>query len=286
MENQSKDTQTTSIENIQITNKMNSNQFNHSQSDGFGRVNITPQSSINLPAKDLSNSTFPINDSTYGNDSNSFIYNTVFDSTTNCETVNDGGPSKSYQNIYTDSRNIHVNNQIHAPQPPEGRPILNTSLIKLAAYNQSGKSTRSPLTAMVNNIVMKNSPAINFDSLPLKNGDYQSSNNVAATNCNDFFLYQEKSTNETEEDYFSKLSDEIILAIFKYLPKKALNLCSYVCRRFSNVVQDETLWTRMDLASKHIQPGAMGHILNRGVIILRMAQTKVNIIIFISYNFV
>lgn len=289
LENQSKSSPTNStIGSKKYINEMNPNPFNNSQQSLDAFVSsTTPQSRINLPPRDVSNATFIIKDSGYESDSvpPPFIYNSVCDTT--IQQVNDGEPSNAHQNYYLDRRNIHgnviINNQTYPP--PEGRPILNTSLVKLAAHNhQYGKVTRSPLTPMVNNIVMKNSPSSTIldPLLPFINKKHHQSMNVGATDNNDFFLYNEKYTNKTEEDYFAKLSDEMILAIFKYLPKKALNRCSYVCRRFSNVVQDETLWTRMDLASKHIQPGATGHILSRGVVILRLAQAKV---IFIFYLF-
>lgn len=68
----------------------------------------------------------------------------------------------------------------------------------------------------------------------------------------------------------------MILSVFKWLPKKALIRCSLVCHRFNRVSQDESLWSRLDLAGKVIQPYALGRIVLRGVIILRVAQCKVN----------
>ncbi|GAB0090993.1 S-phase kinase-associated protein 2 [Sergentomyia squamirostris] len=76
-------------------------------------------------------------------------------------------------------------------------------------------------------------------------------------------------------DYFSKLSDEIILQIFKWLPKKTLMKCSLVNRRFLRLTQDDTLWARMDLAGRSFRTEAIGRIITRGVIVLRLAQTKI-----------
>lgn len=76
-------------------------------------------------------------------------------------------------------------------------------------------------------------------------------------------------------DNFSRLSDEMILSVFKWLPKKALIRCSLVSHRFDRLSQDESLWTRLDLAGKVLQPHALGRILMRGVVILRLAQCKV-----------
>ena len=38
---------------------------------------------------------------------------------------------------------------------------------------------------------------------------------------------------------------------------------------------DESLWRRLDLASKVIQPGIMGIIIDRGTVILRLARAEV-----------
>ena len=92
----------------------------------------------------------------------------------------------------------------------------------------------------------------------------------------DFHSIQTHSPNYFT-DNFERLSDEMILSIFKWLPKKTLIRCSLVCQRFNRVAQDETLWTRLDLSGKVIQPGALGRILQRGVVILRLAQCKVSI---------
>lgn len=91
-----------------------------------------------------------------------------------------------------------------------------------------------------------------------------------------FFLYRTRNREAPGPDYFSRLSDEIILEIFKWLPKKALIRCSTVCRKFNQLTADESLWTRLDLGGKHIRAGTFAHILSRGVIIFRMAQCEVS----------
>lgn len=82
-------------------------------------------------------------------------------------------------------------------------------------------------------------------------------------------------TEASSTDHFSKLSDEMILQVFKWLPKKTLMKCSLVNRRFHRLTQDETLWARMDLAGRSFRTEAIGRIITRGVIILRLAQTKI-----------
>ncbi|XP_020714069.1 uncharacterized protein LOC101452586 isoform X2 [Ceratitis capitata] len=100
-----------------------------------------------------------------------------------------------------------------------------------------------------------------------------------------FFLFRQHQYRDhltDGKDYFNTLSDEIILQIFKWLPKKALIRCSYVCRRFNSCARDESLWTRLDLAGRHLRAGAMENILTRGVVILRMAQAELSHPVFES----
>lgn len=147
-------------------------------------------------------------------------------------------------------------------QQSEGRAIRNTSMKqfhsqKVDTDNSLKYKGRSPLAAITNSTTN----AIDTKSL---------------TNEESFFMFQQRDPrNYTGPDNFAQLSDEILLSIFKWLPKKALARCSLVNQRFHRVTQDESLWTRLDLAGKTIQPYALGRIMQRGVIILRLAQTKV-----------
>lgn len=72
----------------------------------------------------------------------------------------------------------------------------------------------------------------------------------------------------------------MVLAVFQHLPKKALFRCSLVCRRFYNVVSDESLWQRLELGNRTLRAGGLGRILVRGVVILRLAQSKITAPIF------
>lgn len=85
---------------------------------------------------------------------------------------------------------------------------------------------------------------------------------------------------EIIQDPFQYLSDEVLLHIFTFLPKKALNRIASVNERFSRVVQDDTLWVRMDLGNKYLRRGAISRILCRGLVILRLAQAKIQSPIF------
>lgn len=81
-------------------------------------------------------------------------------------------------------------------------------------------------------------------------------------------------------DPFQFVSDEILLHIFSYLPKKALTRIALVNDRFNRVQQDETLWVRMDLGNKPLKRGAISKLLCRGLVILRLAQAKIQSPIF------
>lgn len=48
-----------------------------------------------------------------------------------------------------------------------------------------------------------------------------------------------------------------------------------VCKRWCQIARDEALWTRLDLGSKVLSEGTLGHILPRGVQILRLAQAEI-----------
>ncbi|XP_018567474.1 S-phase kinase-associated protein 2 [Anoplophora glabripennis] len=76
-------------------------------------------------------------------------------------------------------------------------------------------------------------------------------------------------------NYFDLLSDEVILHILRWLPKVYLMDIALVSRRFHRLSQDESLWTRMDVSNKHLEPGELGKILSKQVIILRLARTEI-----------
>ncbi|XP_017081738.2 S-phase kinase-associated protein 2 [Drosophila eugracilis] len=95
---------------------------------------------------------------------------------------------------------------------------------------------------------------------------------------NSFFIYRTPTMSahiNSGINYFDRLSDEILLDIFKWLPKKTLLRMTTVCRRFNRCSRDETLWTRLDLGLRNILPGALEHIVRRGVLVIRLAQASI-----------
>ncbi|XP_043463038.1 S-phase kinase-associated protein 2 [Leptopilina heterotoma] len=91
----------------------------------------------------------------------------------------------------------------------------------------------------------------------------------------EFGLRRRKKPSIVGEDKFNKLSDEMILMILKWLPKQCLVRSMLVCKRWCQIARDEALWTRLDLGSKVLSDGNLGHIIPRGVQILRLAQAEI-----------
>lgn len=151
---------------------------------------------------------------------------------------------------------------------PGGRAIRGSSMKKFHSIETDSTKKhkgRSPLAA-----VSCNSPANIVNAISV---DLDAKKKISE----EFFMYQRQDPRiYTGEDNFARLSDEMILSVFKWLPKKALIRCSLVNHRFNRVAKDESLWTRLDLASKTMQPHALGRIVSRGVIILRLAQSRVS----------
>lgn len=173
----------------------------------------------------------------------------------------------SFRGIMTSVDGLQQSSTSTAPQ--EGRAIRGNSM-KLHKESRDMESPmrhkgRSPLASIGN--ATPNASHANDDLAKIKFNMMDDS----------FFMYQKRDPRlYTGVDNFTRLSDEILLSIFKWLPKKTLNRCSLVNHRFHRVIQDESLWTRLDLAGKTIQTFALGRILMRGTIILRLAQSKVN----------
>jgi len=74
---------------------------------------------------------------------------------------------------------------------------------------------------------------------------------------------------------FDKLSDEMILEVFHYLPRHLMCVCALVCRRWARLVCDHSLWRRLNLENKCIKPGVLRIVLERGVEVLRANKCEV-----------
>lgn len=106
-----------------------------------------------------------------------------------------------------------------------------------------------------------------------KIGIHEKNMSGAINNCILFF-----------QDPFEHLSDEMVLHIFHWLPKSHLPNVALVCKRFHQLCQDKSLWTRMDVSGRSLEPGALGQILSRQIILLRLAQSEVKQKAFVFFS--
>lgn len=81
-------------------------------------------------------------------------------------------------------------------------------------------------------------------------------------------------------DPFATLSDEIILMIFRWLPRRCLADCALVCHRWQRIIYDESLWYRIDLSGRILRPDTVAYVLQRNPFIMRMAQTEVSLLLY------
>ncbi|KAM9367382.1 S-phase kinase-associated protein 2 [Phaethornis superciliosus] len=72
---------------------------------------------------------------------------------------------------------------------------------------------------------------------------------------------------------WNALPDELILAIFAYLPLSDLIRASVVCKRWHGLSFDESLWQSLDLAGRNLQPGVIGQLLPAGVTVFRCPRS-------------
>ncbi|CAK9304163.1 unnamed protein product [Gordionus sp. m RMFG-2023] len=81
--------------------------------------------------------------------------------------------------------------------------------------------------------------------------------------------------NEEKENNWNKLSDEIIIAIFNWLPKTFLCKISLVCHRFYILSHDESLWQSIDLSNKKLSISTIIHLIHVGLKIIKLSHTEI-----------
>ncbi|XP_076355094.1 S-phase kinase-associated protein 2-like isoform X1 [Tachypleus tridentatus] len=120
------------------------------------------------------------------------------------------------------------------------------------------------------------------------NNDSQANTSLNSSFCgvaDDFVLFRRsKQEGIFGKDHLSEMSDEIILHILKWLPKSVLARCAQVNKRWKRLAYDESLWKRVDLGKKHLQPGVLGQVIDRGVVIMRLAMSEVKLPIFNDFS--
>ncbi|TDG52005.1 hypothetical protein AWZ03_001675 [Drosophila navojoa] len=176
---------------------------------------------------------------------------------------NSNSPSKRTRNPLA---TVTCNNQIeplHAQQPPPPPQQQQTPLSLMPSTSKQALRQKKPTQA----------PTASQGAPP---PPQTLTSRLAATE--NFFVYRTPVMSahiSSGINYFDKLSDEILLDIFKWLPKKALLRIATVCRRFNRCARDETLWTRLDLGLRTLRPTALEQVVKRGVPILRLAQAEI-----------
>ncbi|XP_022214438.1 S-phase kinase-associated protein 2 [Drosophila obscura] len=155
---------------------------------------------------------------------------------------NSNSPSKRTRNPLVA---VSCNNQCDTAAPLNMQPSTSRQ-----ALRQPKKPTAAPTPHLANSLVGKDS----------------------------FFVYRTAPMSahiSSGINYFDKLSDEILLDIFRWLPKKTLLRMATVSRRFNQCSRDETLWTRLDLGLRTLCPAALEQVVRRGVLVLRLAQANI-----------
>ncbi|XP_075344664.1 S-phase kinase-associated protein 2 isoform X2 [Mycteria americana] len=69
------------------------------------------------------------------------------------------------------------------------------------------------------------------------------------------------------------LPDELLLAIFAYLPLNDLLKVSLICKRWHRLSFDESLWQTLDLTGRNLLPGVIGQLLPAGVTVFRCPRS-------------
>ncbi|XP_022200121.2 S-phase kinase-associated protein 2 isoform X2 [Nilaparvata lugens] len=98
--------------------------------------------------------------------------------------------------------------------------------------------------------------------------------------CTNFLRRRKKSSTSKRRsqegpNHFTKISDEMILQIFQFLPKKSIADCASVCKRWRDVAYDESLWTRLDLSGRAFQTDTLAYIISRNSRIVKMPTVEI-----------
>ncbi|NXG75981.1 SKP2 protein, partial [Baryphthengus martii] len=76
------------------------------------------------------------------------------------------------------------------------------------------------------------------------------------------------------------LPDELLLAVFVYLPLNDLLKVSVICKRWHRLAFDESLWQTLDLTGRNLLPGVIGQLLPTGVTVFRCPRSCIGTPLF------
>ncbi|XP_075049835.1 S-phase kinase-associated protein 2 [Mixophyes fleayi] len=74
---------------------------------------------------------------------------------------------------------------------------------------------------------------------------------------------------------WDSLPDELLLSLFSYMRLTDLLRISRVCKRWSRLTCDESLWHSLDLTARYLTDGIIGSLLPRGVVVLRCPRSSI-----------
>uniref|UniRef100_A0A182PJ26 S-phase kinase-associated protein 2 n=1 Tax=Anopheles epiroticus TaxID=199890 RepID=A0A182PJ26_9DIPT len=167
----------------------------------------------------------------------------------------------------------------------EGEPLHDSACKELVLCSASSarhrmdppsNKGRIPLTNVSNNVNQRACKSTApYNDLPEEVLHQKNTSHIGTEES--FFMYRKNQRKASfgDENPFNLLSDEVLLHVLKWLPKKTLLSCGQVNRRFNRVSKDETLWYRLDLSNRTLQFDGLVEVLSRGVIVLRLAQTSI-----------
>ncbi|CAH1395014.1 unnamed protein product [Nezara viridula] len=122
----------------------------------------------------------------------------------------------------------------------------------------------------------KNEDFIYNDLAACEAREYEESQKCKLIKSEQFIYRQKLKALNISKDVFSTLSDEMVLGVFNYFSHEDLKVTAQVSRRFRRLAYDESLWPRIDLASKSLSSNSLAYIMKRGVKILRLKEAKVH----------
>jgi hypothetical protein len=144
---------------------------------------------------------------------------------------------------------------------------------KIAKSRLTTSLTRSPLATL-------NKPLIQHNAQQEFANNQIPSTSKTPVKLNEIVHRRMLQKEPSSIDHFTLLSDELLLQIFQYLPKKALKRLAQVNSRFARVSVDDSLWLRIDLANRVISSGAFSHMLTRRFIFMRLALARIQSPVF------
>ncbi|XP_074612509.1 S-phase kinase-associated protein 2-like [Acropora palmata] len=148
---------------------------------------------------------------------------------------------------------------------------LNREAILQAASNKFPMSHWGKTSALVANLAGGSllSCSWNKEEVKLKEGSSDLSADKLKIDVSN------KNANKSYPNYWTLLSDEIILSVFQHLPKKTIVKCAQVCKHWKRLAYDESLWRCVDMTKANLFPGLLGKVLKRGTRVLRLAHAKI-----------